>query len=122
MGKLKDKLTSPRPSGFEKYEDRLSHNLRWALEEGSLFFEGKGAVQDTLRRIAKRLDELQIPYAVVGGLALYRHGFRRFTEDVDLLVTAQNLTAIHKELDGLGYVRPYAGSKHLRDVTNGVRI
>jgi hypothetical protein len=31
----------------------------------------------------------QICYAVVGGMALFRHGLRRFTEDVDLLVTSR---------------------------------
>ncbi|MGA2443469.1 MAG: hypothetical protein ABSH08_21155 [Tepidisphaeraceae bacterium] len=105
-----------------RYEELLTNNPRWALNEGSEFFEGKGAVQETLRRVTKRLDELGIPYVVVEGLALFHHGFRRFTEDVDLLVTPQGLTAVHKELDGLGYVRPFAGSKNLRDASTGVRI
>ena len=55
-------------------------------------------------------------------MALYRHGFRRFTEDVDLLVTRDGLKSIHDHLSGLGYVPPFAGSKQLRDVENGVRI
>ncbi len=105
-----------------RYEDRLAEDPRWALGEGSIFFEGKGAVQETLHRIAKRLDELQIPYAVVDGLALFHHGFRKFTEDVDILVTSESLNLIHEELDGLGYRRPFAQSKHLRDTITGVRI
>jgi hypothetical protein len=104
------------------YEKRLDNDWGRALSEGSRFFEEKSAVQDSLRRIAKRLDDLGIPYAVAGGMALYRHGFRRFTEDVDLLVTRDGLKTIHERLEGLGYVPPFSGSKQLRDVETGVRI
>lgn len=104
------------------YEERLDSNLEWALSEGSLFFENRGAVQEALKRIAKSLDELGIPYAVVGGMALYAHGFRRFTEDIDILVTRDSLNRIHQELEGRGYVAPFERSKNLRDTVRGVRI
>lgn len=92
------------------------------MMEGSTFFDKKSAVHDTLRRIVHSLDRLGIPYAVVGGLSLFAHGFRRFTEDVDLLVTPAGLARIHKELEGLGYIPPFTGSKNLRDTESGVRI
>jgi len=104
------------------YEQRLTMDSRWALSEGSVFFEGKGGVQDTLRKIARRLDELQISYAVAGAMAMFQHGYRRFTEDVDLLVTRDGLQRIHQALDGLGYVPPFKGSKQLRDADTGVKI
>jgi len=104
------------------YEQRLSNNARWALNEGSKFFEDRSAVQDALRKVTKRLDDLQIPYAVAGGMALFHHGVRRFTEDVDILVTREALQAIHQALDGLGYVPPFKGSKNLRDAELGVKI
>ncbi len=104
------------------YEQRLDQDWGRALSEGSRYFEEKSAVQDTLRRLVRRLDALNVAYAVVGGLALYRHGYRRFTEDVDLLVTADSLKLIHDRLEGLGYVPPFTGSKQLRDAENGVRI
>src|SRR5881397_2212794 len=110
---------APEP---QTYEARLQQDSRWALAEGSRYFEEKSALQDTLRRITARLDQLGIPYAVAGGLALFAHGFRRFTEDVDLLVTAEGLARIHKELEGLGYVPPFKGSKQLRDTDSKVRI
>lgn len=56
------------------------------MSEGSLFFEDKGSVQQAMRRIAQRLEEIGVPYAIVGGMALFQHGFRRFTEDVHILV------------------------------------
>jgi hypothetical protein len=92
------------------------------LSEGSRHFEEKSAVFAALYKIAGRLDSLGIPYAVVGGLALFRHGFRRFTEDVDILVRRPDLKKIHEALEGLGYLPPYARAKHLRDTELGVRI
>jgi hypothetical protein len=92
------------------------------LSEGSKFFEGKSAVQEALRKITARLDELGIPYAVAGGMALFNHGYRRFTEDVDILVTRQGLAAIHTQLEGLGYLPPFPKSRHLRDTDLGVKI
>ena len=104
------------------YERQLDDNLQWALREGSMHFEGESAVHKTLRRLVERLDELGIDYVVAGGMALFFHGFRRFTEDVDFLVTADGLRLIHKHLDGLGYVRPFEKSKNLRDTVTGVKI
>ncbi len=80
------------------YEKQLDRDPRWALSEGSPFFEKKGKLQDALRKITRRLADLGIDYAIVGGLALFQHGHRRFTEDVDLLVTKESLKKIHAEL------------------------
>lgn len=87
-----------------------------------MHFEQKSAVFDALRKITAKLDELKIPYAVAGGMALFLHGYRRFTEDVDVLVTREGLVRIHEALGGLGWVPPFARSKNLRDTENGVRI
>lgn len=104
------------------YSDRLTHDPRWALIEGSRYFEEKSAVWEALQKIAKRLSELGIPYAVAGGIALFRHGYRRFTEDLDIVVGKSELKQIHKELAGRGYLPPFAHSKNLRDTELGVKI
>ena len=104
------------------YEDRLRADTRWALAEGSRHFEDRSAVHDSLRRITARLDQLGIAYAVAGGMALFVHGYRRFTEDIDLLVTRDGLAVLHDALDGLGYVRAFPGARSLRDADSGVRI
>lgn len=80
------------------------------------------AVHQTLQRIAQRLDRLGVAYAVAGGMALVAHGYDRTTVDVDILVTKDGLAKIHAELEGLGYITPFAGSKNLRDTDTGVRI
>jgi hypothetical protein len=104
------------------YEERLRTDWDWAMDEGDRYFREEDAVFKTLRKIARRLDDLGIPYVVVGAMALNAHGFRRLTVDVDLLVTREGLKAIHDHLEGLGYLPPFQGSKHLRDTEHGVRI
>jgi hypothetical protein len=104
------------------YEQLLDRDLDWALREGSMHFEGASAVHKTLRRIADRLEELGVDYAIAGGMALFFHGYRRFTEDVDVLVTPAGLETIHANLEGLGYVKPFEKSKNLRDAETGVKI
>jgi hypothetical protein len=86
------------------------------------FFMRDDPVHQTLRNIAARLEQLGVAYAVAGGMALGAHRFVRATVDVDILVTADGLAAIHRELEGLGYVAPFAGSKNLKDTATGVRI
>lgn len=104
------------------YEQRLNSNTRWAFMEGSMHFEKESAVHKSLERIARRLEDLGVPYAIAGAMAMFYHGYRRFTEDVDILVTREGLQEIHRRLEGLGYVPPFAGSKNLRDAESGVKL
>ena len=104
------------------YEEELDRNVDWAMREGSMHFDEKSAVYGALREIVRRLRDLHIDFVVVGGMALFHHGFRRFTEDVDLLVTPEALEQAHRHLEGLGYVAPFKGSKQLRDTRRGVLI
>jgi hypothetical protein len=104
------------------YEQQLNRDRRWAFREGSMHFEKESAVHKSLHRITKRLTELRIPYAIAGAMAMFFHGYRRFTDDVDILVTREGLDEIHRRLEGLGYVLPFQGSKQLRDAETGVKI
>ncbi len=56
-----------------------------------MFFQGKDPVHQTMRRAARRLERVGIPYAVVGGMAVNAHRYRRTTGDVDLLLTEEGL-------------------------------
>lgn len=104
------------------YEEKLDRDTNWALEEGGMYFDRRSAVHDTLDRLTKALDELQIDYAIAGAMAMFLHGFRRFTEDVDVVVTREAAETIQDALEGRGYVRPFEKSKSLRDAKNGVKI
>ena len=104
------------------YEDRIRADPWVMFQEISMHFDQTGAVYRTMRKISTRLDELGLPYVVVGGMALNLHGYVRATDDVDLLVTKETLAVIHQKLEGLGWVPLFTGSKNLRDADTGVKV
>jgi len=53
----------------------------------------------------KALNAAEIPYALVGGLAVSIYAQPRATEDVDLLVARENLEQAMKRLESLGFRR-----------------
>lgn len=109
-------------SHMEAFEEKMRRGGAAAIEEACRFFVKDDPVHRALQRITQRLNELGIPYAIAGGMALVAHGYERTTVDVDILVTREGLAEIHARLDGLGYVPPFKGSKNLRDTETGVKI
>jgi hypothetical protein len=92
-------------------------------EEARRYFMGKGTLNKTLARLTKDLEEHAIPYAVIGAVALLAHGYKRLTEDIDLLMTREGLEKFHQELIGLGYAPAFPGAKKkLRSTIDGVSI
>jgi len=86
------------------------------------FFMGQSDVQRALDKVARLLDEDGIPYALIGAMALNAYGYRRVTEDVDLLLAPAGLASFKSKHLGRGYVQKFSGSKGLRDTENGVAI
>jgi len=86
------------------------------------FLMGKGDVQLALDKIVKRLQEAEIPYAIVGAMALNEYGYRRVTVDVDVLLTREGLQEFKKRWLGRGYVEKFPGSRSMRDTENGVDV
>jgi hypothetical protein len=69
------------------------------------------------------LDENGLDYALIGGLALVAHGYRRFTEDVDILMTPEALQIFRERLLRRGYLPAFSGAtKTFRDTRTSVRI
>lgn len=94
-----------------------------AVRETSKFFMKTDDVHATLTRVTRRLQEEGIDYAIIGGMALFAHGFRRYTTDVDILTTREGLDAIHQQLAGRGFVPLFQGArKALRDTTTGTTV
>ncbi len=92
------------------------------LREAGSFYEGRGRLRETYDRLSSRLDAIGVDHCLVGGYAVFLHGLRRFTEDIDLLVTSDGLAMIREELVGLGYTSIAGNSKSIRDTESGVRI
>jgi predicted nucleotidyltransferase len=81
-----------------------------AYAEGLRFFMGKSLLNNALRSVASDLEAHGIDYIVIGAIALNQHGYRRFTEDIDLLLTKEGLEKFREELIGLAYRPTYEGS------------
>lgn len=92
-------------------------------EEGLRYFMGQGTLNKTLAQLTVDLKEHGIDYMVIGAVALLAHGYPRFTEDIDLVLTPEGLEAFHRELIGLGYVPAFPGDKkRLRATKEGITI
>lgn len=92
-------------------------------QEGLRFFRGKGMVNETLRRLAEDLDRSGIDYTVIGAVALNQHGYQRFTQDINLLLSAGGLKRFHEELVGRGYRPAFTGAlKRFRSTRENVPI
>lgn len=110
--------TSPAGRLHPRVEERFVHGAR----EVARFFVSGSNVHAALERLVDRLTELDVPYAIVGALALNAYGYQRTTTDVDVLVRREGLEAFKKAHLGRGYVEKFPGSKGLRDTTQNVKI
>lgn len=94
-----------------------------AYAEGLRYFMGEGTINKTLQRLAYDLEQRGIDYMIIGAIALLAHGYPRFTEDIDLVMTSEDLQKFHDELIGLVYTPAFSGAKkRLRSTTDGVPI
>lgn len=91
--------------------------------EGQRYFMGHGTLNSTLAQLAADLKSHDIDYVVIGAVALLAHGYPRFTEDIDLVLTREGLEKFHQELIGLGYAPAFPGArKRMRSTPEGVSI
>jgi len=94
-----------------------SRSVREVYAEGQRYFMGDGKLNNALSRLVADLNEHEIDYIVIGAIALMAYGYPRFTEDIDLILTADGLEKFHRELVGLGYVPAFQGArKRLRSI------
>jgi predicted nucleotidyltransferase len=71
---------------------------------------GEGILNETLRRVARDLENRGIDYSVIGAVALNNYGYRRFTEDIYLLLTCEGLEKFQNELVVPGYRPAFEGA------------
>ena len=104
-------MSANPPSVVESYGEALR------------YFMGQGSLNRALTHLAADLKEHGIDYVVIGAVALFAHGYRRLTEDINLVFTAEGLNKFHEQLSGLGYAPAFPGErKRLRSTRDGVRI
>src|SRR5689334_5250493 len=94
-----------------------------AYEEGLEFFRGRGIMNQSLRRLVAELERLGIDYNLIGAVALNQYGYKRFTEDIDLLLSPEGLAIFHARLVGRGYRPAFNGAtKKFRSSEDNVPI
>lgn len=92
------------------------------LREISMFFDGTDRVHQTMRRVAQKLEEAGIPYAIVGGMAVNAHEHRRTTGDVGFLLTGEGLAAFVKSRLSHEFPRAAGRSRRFIDPQTGVNF
>lgn len=55
----------------------------------SLYHNKRGPVWADFKTLTDALQKHKISYAVIGGLAVYAHGFERLTNDCDILLSKE---------------------------------
>ena len=63
--------------------------------------EGKGEVLETARRVTRAMKEAGVVGGVVGGVAVFLHGYERTTTDVDVFV--EDSDALKQALEDAGF-------------------
>ncbi len=59
---------------------------------------------DEFFSVIKKLNQANIRYAVVGGIALSFHTRPRYTKDIDILILAKNIDDLRSILRKMGYI------------------
>ncbi|MBL8792679.1 MAG: hypothetical protein JNM56_02110 [Planctomycetia bacterium] len=84
--------------------------------------QGRDPATLAMRRLVKRLEKAKIVHAVMGGMAVYAHGYRRFTDDVDVLVTPQGLETFRSRFVPNDYELVAGKKRRFVDRMNGVTV
>ena len=86
------------------------------------FFMQVSPIHETMRRLSKVLQEMNIPFAIAGAMAANAHGHKRTTSDVDILIRREDLQRFKAQCIGRGWVDKFEGSKNFRDAVTNINI
>lgn len=103
--------TAVQPSGFVQ-----------RIREIDMFFQRKGLVHQTMRRLVKRLEKARVPYAIVGGMAVNAHHYQRTTCDVDILLNRQGFDEFRSRFVSKFYEHWECRPRRFVDRINRVRV
>ena len=76
---------------------------------------GEAEAQKALRKLVDILEGENVPYAIIGALALNEYGHRRVTVDVDLIMREEDLQEFKRRWLGRGYAERVPGTGKLLD-------
>jgi hypothetical protein len=99
-----------------------SFSFQKRLKEIGMFFQGKDPVHQTMNRIAAELEKANIPYAVVGGMAVNAHRHHRTTDDLDILLTAEGFARFRQIFIGQSFDTIPGRARRFVDRGNAVTL
>jgi len=73
-------------------------SLTLSEEYGDLFWGRKLMERERVRDILRTLNEAQIHYAIIGGVAMGYHSIPRATQDIDVLVSREDIPRVQRLL------------------------
>src|SRR5882672_1855519 len=113
---------SERTWGAAWRSPEASARLTASVEYCGRFFVGEAAVQKALTKLVSILEAENLPYAVIGALALNEYGHQRVTVDVDLVMRDEDLQTFKRGWLGRGYAERVAGTGKLLDTEFDVHV
>ncbi len=90
------------------------------LEAMSMFHRGKDPANQSMRRLLQQLKKAKIVHAILGGMAVYAHGHRRMTDDVDVLLTPEGFATFRDTIVPENYDLVPRRPRRFVDRSNGV--
>jgi hypothetical protein len=97
-------------------------SFREQLKELDMFYQKKDPVHKTMQRLVKRLKKAGIPHVVVGGMAVFAQGYRRATNDVDVLLTQEGFEKFCDKFVPEEYERHEGRPRRFTDKKNDVSL
>jgi len=97
-------------------------------DEAGRYFAGTGSVTHALETLASDLNSHDIDYVVIGAVALFAHGYRRFTNNIDIVLNAKGLRRFITPISGrvpqtlCNYEPDVTSNKRVRSFPNGISI
>src|SRR5262245_58124195 len=92
------------------------------FEAIDLMKSGKDPAHVAMRRLVKKMEKAGITHAILGGLAVYAHGHRRLTVDVDILLTKEGFEEFKCRIVPKDYDPVPSRAHRFVDRRNGVTI
>ena len=100
----------------------MTESILQVAKRADQFFMESSPIHETMRRLSKTLNEMNIAFAIAGAMAANAHGHKRTTSDVDILIRGEDLKRFKERWIGLGWLDKFEGSKNFRDAVTNVNV
>ncbi len=89
-------ITEPREEFLFRGKNGLETCIVLSEDYASMFAKRKFMERDKIKEILQKLNEANIPYAIIGGMALAHYCPPRLTQDLDLIVLAEDAEKVRQ--------------------------